>query len=339
MWNLRYTHVIIALHREGRSVASIHRALQELDPSVSYHQVRKFLQRFYSQQGYGRKLPYRSRSMAPHIERIRRAIEQSYAANSSVTIPAIKRLLQSQQIIVSESHLRFIRNQLGFKRKATKYCQLIRDVNKERRLQFCLDMEASNETFNDCVFTDESTIQADCSVKYCYTRDGDYSSRMRKRAKHPAKLHLWGGISARGATQLAIFPGSVRLDSKKYCQILERLYLPFNRNTYHGYAKLVQDNSPVHKSHYTSQKLTPWGVHVLEWPAESPDLNPIELIWGNMKNYVRRKNVRNLEQLRDVVLEFWRSLTPEICARYVNDISKKMRRVIQAQGGNIYEGR
>ncbi|KAL6743664.1 hypothetical protein Aduo_016681 [Ancylostoma duodenale] len=146
------------------------------------------------------------------------------------TVPAIKKLLESRHIFVSEYHSRFLRNQLGFKRKAAKYCQLIRDANKERRLQFCLDMEASNETSIDCVFTDKSTIQVDCSVKYCYMRNGDY----------------------------------------------------------------LKD---------------------------------------------ARKNVRNLEQLRDAVLKFWLSLTPEICARYDHDIPKKMRHVIQAQGGNIYEGK
>ncbi|EPB73163.1 hypothetical protein ANCCEY_07756 [Ancylostoma ceylanicum] len=104
-------------------------------------------------------------------------------------------------------------------------------------------------------------ISADCSVKHCYAKDWDYSSRLRKRAKHPVKLHLWGGISARGATQLAVFPGS--------------------------YAELVQYNSPVHKCRYTTDKLESWGVNVLEWPPESPDLNHIELIWGNMKGFDR----------------------------------------------------
>ncbi|KIH64934.1 hypothetical protein ANCDUO_04745 [Ancylostoma duodenale] len=142
---------------------------------------------------------------------------------------------------------------------------MIRNVNKEAWLDFCLDKVGSNETFFDCVFTDESTVQ--------------------------------------------------------------------------GYAKLVQNNSPVHKSRYTTQKLASWGVNVLEWPPESPDLNPLELIWGNMKYFVRRKNVHNLNALREAVLEYWRSLTPEICSRYVNNIHRKMPRVVEKAGGNIYEGR
>lgn len=237
-------------------MASIHRAVQQMDSNIPYHMIRKFLKQFHSQQEIRNRRAFKPRKLALHLETIRRVIKQSYENDSSITVPKIKQLLQSRFISVSETYIRSLRDQLGFRRRTTKYCQQIRDANKEARLGFCLDKVASNETFFDCVFTDESTIQggrqdhcailqlfrvifkeiipADCSVKHCYVKDGEYLSRLRKRAKHPPKLHLWGGISARGATQLAVFPGSVRLDSRKYCEILERVYLPFNRNIYHG---------------------------------------------------------------------------------------------------------
>ncbi|KAK6054239.1 hypothetical protein COOONC_08257 [Cooperia oncophora] len=108
--------------------------------------------------------------------------------------------------ICKASHLRRLRDKLGFRRTTTKYCHMIRDANKEKRFAFCTRMIENNEDFSQCIFTDESTIQIDCSVKHCYVKEGDYFSRLRLRAKHPAKLHLWGGISMRGATELAIFP-------------------------------------------------------------------------------------------------------------------------------------
>ncbi|KIH52661.1 hypothetical protein ANCDUO_17235 [Ancylostoma duodenale] len=43
-------------------------------------------------------------------------------------------------------------------------------------------------------------------------------------------------------------------------------------------ARLVQDNAPAHTSGFTKTKLKEWAVDVLQWPAESPDLNPIELV-------------------------------------------------------------
>ncbi|KIH68796.1 hypothetical protein ANCDUO_00868 [Ancylostoma duodenale] len=106
---------------------------------------------------------------------------------------------------------------------------------------------------------------------------------MRNRAKYPAKVHIWGGTSSSGATQLAILPGSCRINSEVYCH---KCYIPFTR-AHNGFARIVQDNAPCHKSRYTTQKLLACGIESLEWPAESLDLNPIELVWGNMKNLIR----------------------------------------------------
>ncbi|KAK6049873.1 hypothetical protein COOONC_12622 [Cooperia oncophora] len=77
------------------------------------------------------------------------------------------------------------------------------------------------------------------------------------------------------------------MDSEKYCQILERCYIPFSNNIYSGYGVLVQDNAPAHKSVYTSARLDMWKVSLLDWPPESLDLNPTELVWGNMKEFIR----------------------------------------------------
>ncbi|KAK6036710.1 hypothetical protein COOONC_25785 [Cooperia oncophora] len=82
-----------------------------------------------------------------------------------------------------------------------------------------------------------------------------------------------------------------------------------------GYCRLVQDNAPPHKSRYTSDKLRSWGVDTMAWPAESPDLNPIELVWGNMKICIRKQGVRSLNDLKVAIAKYWKTLTPEVCAQ------------------------
>ncbi|KAK5975268.1 Transposable element Tcb2 transposase [Trichostrongylus colubriformis] len=216
---------------------------------------------------------------------------------------------------------------------------MIRDVNKLARVDFCSEMLAANVGFSDCVFTDECTVQIDCSTKFCFVKKGDQYSRMRNRAKHPAKVHIWGGISVRGATRLAILPGNCRIDSELYCRIIERCYIPFKSKVYNGFCRLVQDNAPPHKSRYTSDKFKNWGVDTLAWPAESPDLNPIELIWGNMKKMIRKQGIGNLDALKVAIAQYWDTLTPEICSRYVAGIRKRMERVVEQEGRNITEDR
>ncbi|VDO61259.1 unnamed protein product [Haemonchus placei] len=162
---------------------------------------------------------------------------------------------------------------------------------------------------------------------------------MRSRAKHPAKVHIWGGISVRGTTQFAILPGTSRIDSELYCRILERCYLPFKSSVYNGFCRLVQDNAPPHKSRLTTDQFVSWGIDRLQWPAESPDLNPIELVWGNMKSCIRKQGVRNLDDLKVAIAQYWKTLTPEVCARYISGIKKRMERVVEQGGRNIIEGR
>ena len=61
-------------------------------------------------------------------------------------------------------------------------------------------------------------------------------------------------------------------------------------NFFEGFSRLAQDNAPSHKSAksaFTTRRLEQWGVKTIIWPAESPDLNPIELVWGSMKADIR----------------------------------------------------
>ncbi|RCN29718.1 hypothetical protein ANCCAN_24521 [Ancylostoma caninum] len=123
-----------------------------------------------------------------------------------------------------------------------------------------------------------------------------------------------------------------------YYEIIERVYLHFNRVTYHGYANLVHDNAPQHKSDFTLRTLQAWNVKIMDWPPESLDLNPIELIWGNMKNYIRKKNVRNVDDLRDSIFEYWKILTPEVCRNYICGIRKKWSAWWSRRGETFMKG-
>ena len=69
-------------------------------------------------------------------------------------------------------------------------------------------------------------------------------------------------------------------------------------------------------------------------PAESPNLNPIELVWGSMKTYLRDKHKpKNLEQLKDGIRTYWRSLTPELCTKYIDHLKKVVPAVVKEEGG------
>ncbi|KHJ85370.1 hypothetical protein OESDEN_14907 [Oesophagostomum dentatum] len=313
-----YIRFIMPRLRNGDSLTSI---LEDMNPSISYSSLQRFVKKFPSSHPPTRKRPYKPRALLMHYTAVKNEIVRSYAEDDSCTSAVVVARLKEKNI----------------KRAVTKYCHMIRDENKVRRLDFCREMLRKGETFSDCIFTDESTVQLGSYRKYRFLPSGDPLGRLRPKVKHPGMLHIWGGISSRGTTELAIFPGSVRIDSELYCQVLEKCYLKSARRTFNGYARLVQDNAPAHKSAYTTRKLQEWGVGVLQWPAESPDLNPIELIWGNMKNYIRGQRVRKLCQLEECIRTYWKSLTPDKCRRYIEGMQWRMKLIVQSGGGNIVE--
>ena len=67
---------------------------------------------------------------------------------------------------------------------------------------------------------------------------------------------------------------------------------------------------------------------------DSPDLNPIENVWGSLKQYLRNVyKPKNLEELKSGIQQFWQMLTPERCTHYINHLRKVIPEVIQEGGG------
>jgi transposase len=75
------------------------------------------------------------------------------------------------------------------------------------------------------------------------------------------------------------------------------------------------------------------GINHWVTPPESPDMNPIENVWAGLKHYVRKvKKPRNKEQLVEGINEYWATITPELCNRYINHLYKVIPEVIRLNG-------
>ena len=73
-------------------------------------------------------------------------------------------------------------------------------------------------------------------------------------------------------------------------------------------------------------------IHLLRTPAYSPDINVIEMVWADLKNYLRSKCPQTMYHLVECVRKFERKLTPEYCKRYIDLLPRILQTIIDRQG-------
>ena len=95
---------------------------------------------------------------------------------------------------------------------------------------------------------------------------------------------MWVGISVKGATAICIFEGT--MDADRYIQILRRTLLPFLHEVMPEGCRFMQDNDPKHTSKRVHDFLEAEAINWWKTPAKSPDCNPIENIWHELKEYI-----------------------------------------------------
>lgn len=102
--------------------------------------------------------------------------------------------------------------------------QLIREANKVKRLAWAQECLANNDTFDDVIWSDETSVQLECHRRHCF-RKANQPRKLKPRPKHPVKVHVWAANSKRGATEVCIFEGM--MDAQFYVQILQNYLLPY----------------------------------------------------------------------------------------------------------------
>ena len=166
------------------------------------------------------------------------------------------------------------RRLLGWTRRGTAYCQMIREPNRVKRREWARVNLGSS--FGDVIWTDETSVQLESHRRFhCYKKG--QKPRYKPRPKHPVKVHVWAGISRRGATGVCIFEGI--MTASVYIKILEEFLVPFIRDVYPSGHKFMQDNDPKHTSRQAKEFFSRHSINWWRTPPESPDEN----VWQELK--------------------------------------------------------
>ena len=249
-------------------------------------------------------------------------IDAQMRANDETTSRQIQRRLERRGVLVSRATVRkYRRERLGWTLERTRYCQMIREVNKEKRFEYAQRVMDTGETFHNVIFSDESSISLEQFRTTCY-RKKDEPAKKKPKPKHPLKVHVWAGISRVGATKICIFDGI--LEAGLYCDILKSTLIPFLWEKLPDH-RFMQDNDPKHTSRAAKQFMEDNGINWWRTPPESPDLNPIENLWHEVKFYQEtRVKPRTKEQLVDGMKKFWAErMLIDKCNRYIDHVLEK----------------
>ena len=147
-------------------------------------------------------------------------------------------------------------------------------------------------------------------------------------------MNAWGCIAASGVGTLYLTTDT--FDGPFYLQILKDCLFE-SKNNLHlpDDWKFVQDNARPHIEASVERWIYKNNVTMLYLPANSPDLNPIELIWSHLKPIINNKFPKSLEELEDAAIEGWNSLSDDFIRNSIYDMSRRIREVIKNNGNRI----
>ena len=93
-----------------------------------------------------------------------------------------------------------------------------------------------------------------------------------------------------------------------------------------------QDNDPKHTSRIVQDWIKGKGIDVLDWPPYSPDLNPIENLWADVKRRAEAYNPKNVEELKMALHSVWKATDPRLLDSLIASMPKRCQLVRERAG-------
>lgn len=207
----------------------------------------------------------------------------------------------------------------------------LKPEHEESRLKWAREHITWKDEWDNVVFTDEKKFNLDGPDGFAY-----YWHDLRKEAQFKfsrnfggGSLMVWAGCSKVGKTQLAKI--TCRMNSKNYIDMLEDIFIPFSEDFMPDEMIFMQDNASIHVSRETKQWFEQKNIELLKWPARSPDLNPIENLWGIMARevYGGGKQYQTIQELEVAVRNCWRNIRLPLLEKLINSMPGRLFELVR----------
>ena len=230
----------------------------------------------------------------------------------------------------------------GLKGRVAVSKPLLRSKNKRKRLLWAKRYKNySIEDWKTVLFVDESKFEIYGNNRRIYVRrrPGERlsSQYIKPTVKHGGgNIQVWGCFGFNGVGDLYRIKGN--LDKKQYHSILQRRAIPSGKKLCGRGFTLLQDNDPKHSSNlckkYLKKKERQGELQLMEFPPQSPDVNPIENLWDHLKREKMRHTVTSKDMLWAVLSQCWNNIEQSTLHKLVKSMPKRVKAILKAKGGH-----
>ena len=195
---------------------------------------------------------------------------------------------------------------------------------KEDRLKFW--NEYIDHDFSQTVFIDETLFRVGKAKQRKWRKIGEKHGISYN--KHGKKVNAWAGISKGGKTSIQLF--TENMTKELYVSIMEKHLKEMERMTGKNF-ELIWDNDPKHTSNL-AKEFYKKHCKILDWPAYSPDLNPIENIWSIIKSRLNQISTSKISEIISEVKVLWEELKQEYIDNCIESMPSRLQECINNEG-------
>ncbi len=125
------------------------------------------------------------------------------------------------------------------------------------------------------------------------------------------------------------------MTSKEYIEILQQQLVPNIWTLFeHQNLRFIfqQDGAPAHQAKATKEYLSTQQFQVLQWPADSPNLSPIENAWAIVDAKLRKKKFKSIQEFSKALNAEWLGIDITVCQNLILSVGKRVENLIKSEG-------